>query len=415
MNKSLVFLEKTIAVATIFLLPTQIALHLWPSYAFIFGIRVDYLSVAISLTNILLVTLLSFWVLNDWKSIFVFYKDKHLYVWAFFLFALFNISFSSLPPASFYEWIKIFEAVILGVYFRQRELLKKPVIFKTLFYSLLFFSLIGIAQFLLGHTTGLFYFLGERSFSLTTPGIALVSIGGRSFLRAYSTFPHPNAFAGFLGASLLWINTSLRQRKNIWFYTGVGIVSFAFLLTFSLTAFLAMATVIAFYFISKKETVFNKAVKTFFNIVVVASILLPLFSSGILKRANLQENLFQRVDLSYLSGQMIAEKFLTGEGVNTFIFNTPRFKGLLNYNWFLQPVHNIFLLVFAETGIAGILIFYLSAYKVLKIFLGRRRVGTVLTFVFIVLTGLTDHYWLTIEQNLLFLSLFLGTSLRNSE
>ncbi|MEK7497805.1 MAG: hypothetical protein AAB656_02715, partial [Patescibacteria group bacterium] len=41
----------------VILLPTQIALHIWPDWALVQGIRVDYLAPAIYLTDIIIVAL----------------------------------------------------------------------------------------------------------------------------------------------------------------------------------------------------------------------------------------------------------------------------------------------------------------------------------------------------------------------
>ena len=49
---------------------------------------------------------------------------------------------------------------------------------------------------------GYFWYLGERSFYASTPGIAAVSFQGRLLLRPYATFPHPNVFGGFLAIVL---------------------------------------------------------------------------------------------------------------------------------------------------------------------------------------------------------------------
>ena len=42
---------------------------------------------------------------------------------------------------------------------------------------------------------GLFWWLGERTFTSSTPGIAKAVIDGRLLMRPYATFPHPNVLA----------------------------------------------------------------------------------------------------------------------------------------------------------------------------------------------------------------------------
>jgi len=43
-------------------MPTQLALHFWPSWAHVFGIRVDYLAPTLYLTDLLLIVLIITWI-----------------------------------------------------------------------------------------------------------------------------------------------------------------------------------------------------------------------------------------------------------------------------------------------------------------------------------------------------------------
>ncbi len=58
---------------------------------------------------------------------------------------------------------------------------------------------LGAAQVVLGHSLqGIFYWLGERSVAVGAPSVATGSFFGATALRAYGTFSHPNALAGWL-------------------------------------------------------------------------------------------------------------------------------------------------------------------------------------------------------------------------
>jgi O-antigen ligase len=78
--------------------------------------------------------------------------------------------------------------------------------------------------------------------------------------------------------------------------------------------------------------------------------------------------------------------------------------------WWLQPVHNIFLLVLAETGITGFLIFLFLIIKAFKNSLEIRNWSLVISLLAILLTGAADHYWLTLQQNQLIFAIILGLS-----
>jgi O-antigen ligase len=108
-----------------------------------------------------------------------------------------------------------------------------------------------------------------------------------------------------------------------------------------------------------------------------------------------------------------------GIGVNNFFNNLAVPKEQTDLS-FVQPVHNIFLLVFSETGIIGFCFFVYLFYKVLrKVFYRFTKKGSkyILLLIFsIIFLGFFDHYFLTIQQGQILLSIIFGTALsyRNS-
>ena len=68
---------------------------------------------------------------------------------------------------------------------------------------------------------GIFWFLGERTFTVDTPGIARFPLclpsffGCIEFLRSYATFPHPNVLAGYLAVGVpLLLNKQIAKYTN---------------------------------------------------------------------------------------------------------------------------------------------------------------------------------------------------------
>lgn len=333
----------------IFFLPTQLAYHFWPDWAFVFGVRVDYLAPAVYLTDVLVIGLLVSWLIRK-RTL-----SKHSF-WIF-IFAIVNVGFSISPWVSFWKWLKILELIFFAKYiYDNKKLFKTKTFAKVLSVSLVLISVIGITQFLLGRTIGgPLYFLGERSFDLSTPGIALQNIFGKDFLRSYSIFSHPNSFAGYLFVSVLMFSPVIRKMKYFWFV--IILSGTAFLLTFSLSAFLG------------------------------TGIGLPLvFTQSDFTAPEIKE----RLELINVSKEIIPKNFLFGAGFGTF--------SLLNK--MLQPVHNIFFLAFAEAGIVGFFVLCSMFYVLFK----RHKY----LFFFVLITGLVDHYWLTLQQNMLLLALVYG-------
>jgi len=409
--------EKAVFKTLVFLLPTQLAFHLWPSWAHIFGIRIDYLSPTFYLTDFLIGLLFLFWFIRRVKI------SQKVVMWgmAFLLFAVLNIYFSqSLFPAIF-RWIKVFECIFLGFYIAtKKDFQLKEWLIQPLILSAIVFSSIGIGQVLFQRTLGsIFYYLGERTFSSATPGIALVEIFGRNFLRAYSTFSHPNSFGGYLSVSFLLILGYAKKGKLKYFallFSLSGIV-----LSFSLGVCLALILVCLIYYFRKR--IQKKGVYIIFGGIIVLSLLLPFASRDFLtKYFSDNQTIMRRLALAEISQEMIFEKPILGVGLNNYILKLSQQNLYPQVSWWLQPVHNIFLLIFSETGLVGLLLFLFLIFKAmegsLKISLQSRvplcRINykLIIPILFILITGLIDHYWITLQQNILLFAMVLGLSLR---
>lgn len=414
LKKRLLIVEKLVFCLLVFLIPTQLAIHFWPSFAFVFGIRVDYLAPTIYLTDLLVFMLFVMWGVRDGASLVKFLKTKRTIVYTLLIFLFVNTVFSTNVWISFIRWGKVLEMFFLGLYvYTRKDFVKERLLIMAVFVSSVFFSLIGILQFFQNKTSGLFYFLGERTFNITTPGIALVKLNGQDFIRTYSTFPHPNALAGYLGVALMIIFVSGLWKENVIKFLGTLIVFFCMVLTFSSTAFVGMLAVLFLYFLRSRKKTLVAGVKVFLFLSIILSLFLPILSGQKNLKVLFSKNITERLDLAALSGKMISESFAFGKGLNTFIFNIPRGGYGLSTPWLLQPVHNIYLLVFAETGVVGLLVFLWLIVSLLKKILKSGKVLYIAVIVFILVTGTMDHYWLTIQQNLLLASILIGAVLRN--
>lgn len=404
--------ERLILCATLLLAPTQLAFHFWPDFALVFGIRIDFLAPAVYLTDILIAGLCLNYFVQKRRLVWGVFKKKKWFLFFLLVFVFLNTLNSTFFWVTLIRWIKIFEFVIFGLYIKSQTQIDEKGVLKTLLSSLAFLSVLGIYHFLTGQTFGgVLYFLGERSFGISTPGISLVEIDGRDFLRAYSTFPHPNSLAGFLGGFLTMFFVSKRSEKIKWFL--VLPLAVCFLLTFSLSAFLGIvAAVIVWALLSKN--IKPQLFKLFLAVVVFLSILLPVITQRLDFVESFGKSASERLVLAEISGKMIAENPFLGTGLNTFILNIPVFAGNQTTTPILQPVHNIFLLVFSETGLLGLLILFFLLNKFTSVIIKKRKYLNYLPFlVFVFVTGMLDHYWLTIQQNTILLSVFFGLSLRN--
>jgi len=407
--------EKFLNYLLIFLLPTQLAIHFWPPSAFVFGIRVDYLSPTIYLTDILFTILFVSWIRANWRQVGGLIRKYKNYLIPLVAIALINIAFSEAPQPSIYKWVKIFELLAFGYYvWARREVFNTKIFLNTLYYSLLFFSVIGIVQFFLGKTIGgPFYLLGERSFNISTPGIALVDLFGKVYMRAYSTFSHPNSFAGYLVLGFIVLMFSYSRKEIFKRALGLSVIIFATILTFSFSAILGFIFCGTVFIFQKLNLLSVRKNVLILSSLFLISMSLPFVSGLIKERVGvLSSNVSQRLDLSFKAGKVISSNFLFGSGLNTFVVTQPMVSYSGDYIWLLQPVHNVYLLIFSELGVVGLICVFVLLVKTLQNAIYTKSVLLIFSIFFILATGLFDHYWLTLQQNMFIMILLLSSSLR---
>lgn len=407
----------------LFFLPTQLGKHFWPSFSFISGLRIDYLSPTLFFTDVLLLIVFGSFLLSNPRIPTVSLRKKHaLLLLCFFVFVLTGIVFSKQPMAGVLGLIRLLEMMLFGYlttqFFIQKNAYAAAMV--ALGSSLLVQSLLGGAQFLLkGSINGLFYFLGERSFTMVTPGIANASIHGSLILRPYGTLPHPNVLAGFLLIVIMFIMGNWQRVPSRVSRIGAGIVLIlgigALFLSLSRTTLGVFGMLFFGYGAYLLKHAFSK--KTMAGVGIAAVVLLSFTLTTPVAERFLSSSFFEeaflfREDIAIQAVQLMWNYPIFGVGLHNFLYYLP--TQLSSYSYFtqVQPVHNIYLLLFAELGIpAGLLVLY-GLYTVVRIGLmaspslwQKTGVGMVLVLLFL---GLFDHYLLTIHQGRLLFAFVLG-------
>jgi O-antigen ligase len=413
--------------------------HFWPDFSFVSGIRIDYLSPIIYFTDVLIILMFSSFVIrkicfenSKFKTLipnlnFKFQK-KFFIVGFILLFLSVNIILAQRPLLSFYGFIKLIEFSFLAWYLSKtiRSRLQFEQIALLFALNSIFESLIAVFQYLnQGSLNGIFYFFGERTFTGTTPGIANADIGGALILRPYATFPHPNVLAGYLLVAMVFVWSFLLRSNARWMQI-VGVVSLilssiALLLTFGRVAILLWILLVLFIFgrmlVRVVGTIRARVIAGAFIIVGLAVIgMLPLtheIALRFLETSLSDESVTERAELLNSSWKMIQQHSLIGVGLDNFIPALAPLQKPMPLGLYLQPVHNIFVLVLSETGIIGFGLFIwlivLTSQRINKLDLGVKNVLFTLFFI-VVVTGMFDHYWLTLQQGQLLLTTIFGLS-----
>ena len=373
----------------LFLLPTQFGKFFFFSFSYLSGLRIDYLAYALYATDLLAITLIFFKI----KYVLLFFKNKSV-LFVFFLFGI-SIFFSFSPQIAFYKFLKILEFTSLFVVFKTIKINKKiffyPLIlggFVQLFLSL--FHLINQRSI-----QGIFYYLGERYFTSAVPGIAKASLSGMEILRPYGSFSHPNSMAGFyllIYAFVLGIDFRKNQLlKNI----VLTMCIFLILISFSKVAIFSLLIVNIIFLIKT----FKKSLCKFCSVSRV--IVLFLLSLIFFYAKTDPLSVFKRLELIKNSVSLILKYPITGVGIGNYLIAQDKLASASTI-FPPQPVHNIIFLLAAEVGIfLGFAIIFL----IFKYFYKFKKINSLIfCFAVLLITGFFDHYWMTLQQNVLLLA-----------
>jgi len=413
------FLHQIFFYLTVAFLPTQLGLHFWPDWTLVLGRRIDYLSPTIFLTDITMVITFILWVCyphNKGRRILPKILLKTYFYWLVaLLYILFNIMYSPSPPVVLIRWIKVIELVLFGYYIVKA----KPSLHITTIYisiSMTYSSLLGIAQFVFQHSLGgVFWYIGERSFTITTPGIARVNwcwftnSHCEELLRPYSTFPHPNVFAGFLGITiclLLWqiLSHAVKQKHlNIWYIITICVSSIALAFTLSRGVWLiSLMGMLTIFGITRKKTVMN----TFTWICIASVLCITMAFPYYLSLFKFSESVLIRNELTQAAIEMWKSYPLIGIGFNAFLIQLPTVLPS-RYQFFLQPPHSIYILTLTELGTLGTgIVIYCLFQLVNRLRELPDKLPLVILCIYGVL-GLIDHYPMTVQQGQLLTTLIL--------
>lgn len=392
----------------ILLLPIQLGRHFWPEWTQVLGLPIDYLSPTLYLTDLLVVAVLISWWWEKKKRFKLGRIQKHWWLGAIFLFLLVNVFLAENRGVAFYKLIKIIEFSLFGFYVAKERIVIRDLRL-PLSVAVIYSSLIALAQFIKqGSLNGLFWWLGERTFSIATPGIAKAILGGRLVLRPYATFPHPNVLAGFILVALILIGASYQEkgwRRIITWATQI-LGGAAILFSFSRTTWLVGSFVGLGYLVKNwwKKKIIVTAI--FLSSLAIISLFYYRFAlplSG-------QEAFTHRFFLAQLALEMVKTNPLSGVGLNNFISQLPHYWQQSGTIYWFQPVHNLYLLIAAETGVMGLLVFlWLLVLTFRRLFKTSR--WTLITALSAILAlGFSDHYWLTLQQTQLLLAVVFGLS-----
>ena len=388
------FIVSSFLILLIFL-PFNITFQLPISQSsFINGILVNYLIPTISIVDLFVFLILISMILEGRVNL---EKKGFNFLKIFILFSIFlilqNIFKGSSTTIVNSLRLLLYVFTFYNLKKNSKEILKNNLLFIILIISIisvLFQGIISLLQFSGGSSVGV-SFLGESEVVNGMIGSSFLELNNALYLRGYGTFPHPNVLGGWLIFNILlgWYLFDNMQKKRDSAILLMGISSLVLILTFSRVSWLVCITIWLAFII---KTFVKSKGKIFSFIPLLFERVSNLFNGG-------DTSWKDRLNLMKSSFYIIKNNLLFGVGAGNFtnsMGNTVPItsNGIL----LLQPVHNIFLLMFSELGLVGTGLFGTLLYFFFK----ERKwsLRFVLSLVSIFVIGMFDHYMFSLPQGL---------------
>lgn len=318
-----------------------------------------------------------------------------------------NMVIALVPQMATYTVARFLEIYIVYIICATERKKNLPLMISALVAGACLQALLTTLQFVnKSSIQTIFYFFGERFFTLSSPGIATTSLDGNEFLRPYGTFSHPNSLGGFYVAVYALSIGLLSQTKKILSPLRIPLIVLAALSSFLVFFSFSKAAIGTFLLITVVHALLQfanrpKHDKKSCIPCAISRIFIPLVLGILFFQAKGDVySIDKRLNLIEQAMVLFQQHPVLGVGFGNHLYAQAQFPSKYA-EFFLQPVHNIFLLLLVQ---GGILITSIAGWVAIQSS-SRNRLYIVLA---IIMTGLVDHYWVTLIQNMLLLGVVFG-------
>lgn len=287
-----------------------------------------------------------------------------------------------------------------------------------------FQAVLALYQFLT-QTTFSNKYLGLAVHNPEQAGTAVIEAASGRWLRAYGGLDHPNILGGVLVIALIIAAYLLAKKKLLNDFKAVAesillfifyfFALFALFFSFSRTAWLAfilgLLTLLITFLIQRDRWALGRLIAVFlFSALLLAIAATPyweLVQTRIKADTRLeQKSLSERTEYVDQVKTVIAKNWVFGSGIGNYTVVLEKQDSSAKSAWEYQPVHNLFLLLWAEGGIFALIFFLLFLVYLIK--KDRRDDFSPALFVVLIVLMIFDHWLLSLPFGLLFLFLILG-------
>lgn len=330
---------------------------------------------------------------------------------------------------SLFHIVWIIEAIIVALYIKHSKLSSEQLAL-SFASSAALAGFVGMWQFI-SQSAKAFKWLGLATHdpaALGTSVIEAVAPDGvvERWLRAYGPLDHPNMLGGLLALGIIvlfWLmiakakNTSTLYR-SISLFIMIGL-SGGLIASFSRSGWLALIIgllTLGFFLRNKIKDAWQHS----WPLLGVGIIMLGLFVGQyyylFTPRFSVDTRLENTSITERVSGYkdsliLIPKHPIIGSGLGTYglALHTINSKQLV---WFYQPVHNSFLLLSTELGVAGLLLLLAAVYIYIKSITTSQRALAFSLLLALTTIALFDHWPLSLHAGILSIATLIGISLK---
>jgi len=300
---------------------------------------------------------------------------RALIVWELITFA--SIFWAQDYLLALYRYIILVFGILLFYVVKNTNFVKAKLVIRYFVAGLIAPSLLAIWQFFTQSTIATKY-LGLAYHSSNVLGDSVIETTAGRFLRAYGPFDHPNILGGMMALGIILIlyfslQKEINRNSRLFYLITLALFYLALLVSFSRAAWLALLVSVPFILLSAwRRGKFQKKLISLFIVLIIGisvAIVIPnhdLFFARAQTQTRLEQKSIDEREL-YLeqSKKVIAQNPFMGTGVGNYIL---KLQNIIpgQATWYYQPVHNYWLLTWAELGIFGliaIILFWLAIFK----------------------------------------------------
>lgn len=316
-----------------------------------------------------------------------------------------------------YRYLILVFGILLFYVVKNTDFVKTKLVIRYFIIGLIAPSLLAIWQFFTQSTFASKY-LGLAYHASNILGDSVIETSAGRFLRAYGSFDHPNILGGMMALGLILVLYSslkkeISRNERLFYLISFSVFYLALLVSFSRTAWLALLISAPFILFSAwRRGKFQKKLIALFIILVVGisvAVINPvrdLFLSRTQTDSRLEIKSIDEREL-YLkqAKEVITRNPFIGTGIGGYTTEVKILDNFAYPYWYYQPVHNYWLLIWAELGVlglVGVIIFWFSLFIISL----KKKLWPVILALFVF--SLLDHWLWTQTLGILIFFFVMG-------